>query len=90
MLDYDLTRGYIQTAMIMKSQRYTSTNISQYIGFDFVGHFAATMLGVYWIFYFIYWCMPVGMNSELDQIEKVYRVQESDDTTNVMQLKNAM
>lgn len=64
--DEDLTRGYIQSTTFMKSNKYTSTNMSQYVMFDLIGHLAATMLGIWWFYKFVHELLPMRLNSDID------------------------
>lgn len=59
-LDEDLTRGYIFTTILMKSNKYTSTELTSYILVDFIAHMAAIWLGFYWIFKIVYmYLLPI-------------------------------
>lgn len=62
-----------------------------YTTIDFIAHATAMLLGVYWIFLIFYrYMLPIAFNSELEVIQKIYRVAESSEATNVNSLKNAM
>jgi hypothetical protein len=89
--DADLTRGYTFTTILMKSKKYTSTEVTKYVLIDFIAHMTAVLLGFYWIFKIFYrYVLPVRFNSELETIQKVYRVHESQNATSIVSLKNAM
>ena len=90
MFDEDLTRGYIHTSAFMKTNRYNSTAMVQFIGFDFLAQLAAIMVGCWWFFKGLHELLPMRLNSDIDVSSTVYRVSESNDSTNVMQLNNAM
>lgn len=90
LIDQELTRGYKLTLLYVKSSYYTVTNVAQYVFIDLLAHLAAVGYGLWWLYRFLHWLFPMRMNQELDQVERVYRVNEQDDSTSVMQLKNAM
>ena len=90
MFDEDLTRGYIHTSTFMKTNRYNSTAMVQFVGMDFLAYLASIMIGCWWIWKGIHELLPMRLNSDIDVGSTVYRVSESNENTNVMQLKNAM
>lgn len=76
---------------MMKSQKYTSTEVRQYVLIDFIAHMTAVMLGIYWIFKVFYmYFLPIRFNSEIETIQKVYRVHEATEATNINSLKSVL
>jgi hypothetical protein len=75
----------------MKSNKYTSTEVTNYILIDFIAHMTAVLLGMFWIFKIFYqYVLPISLNSELETIQRVYRVNEAQNSTSIASLKNAM
>jgi len=76
--DATLTSGYYHTTLFVKSKFYDATVISIFGGVEFIGVMTAILLGQWWIYKIFYtYVLPYNFQNELDQIEKVYRIQES-------------
>lgn len=73
--DADLTRGYIMTFLILKSDRYNSTGITKFGWEDFIGMATAILLGHWYVYKFIYtYFFASDFNADIEMIERVYRI----------------
>jgi hypothetical protein len=89
--DETLTKGYYHTSLFVKSKMYDSTGVTLFDGTVFIAVMTSILLGLWWIYKIFYvYILPYTFQNELDQIERVYRITESQESTNIMQLKNAM